>query len=252
MQENMSDGGEQAHHFYTYKPCSFSREEVEAMNTYVHANMSRVEGDEMMRWACNEAYNPRKIRFCNIRSLSRAVMKKYVPEGVNSINFHEKLDGKQSCWFHSRSLLPCIKRLISRPGLAPNQYTRFKLLKNKDGLRVIGSLNTGDWYEFAQIKAQEIMGDDRTPVSVVPLIGSTDVTICKKSIPFYPYFLTSGCIGDDQRSEPTNWILIACLPWYDAKAAALAGRKPNGPYGIPRRKVYSFCTMTLCQLFPLF
>ena len=235
--DDVSDHGDRPQHWYSYRPCPFPREEVEAMNTYVYGTLSWVEGDEMMRWACNEAYDPKKIRFSNIRSLATAVMKEYVPEGVKSINFHEKLDGKQSGWFHSRSLLPCIKRLLARPGLAPNQYTRFKLLKNKDGIRVIGSLNTGDWYEFAQVKAQEMMGDDRTPVSIVPLLGSTDVTLCKKDIPFYPYFTSLGCIGDDQRSEPTNWILVACLPWYNGSAAKLAGRKPNGPFGVQRRKV---------------
>ena len=43
---------------------------------------------------------------------------------------------------------------MSRPNFAPNLYTRFKLVRNQDGVRIIGAFNTGDWYEFAHLTAQ--------------------------------------------------------------------------------------------------
>ena len=43
--------------------CAFSREEVEVHATYIRSGMSRDEGDHMLRWARNEAYRSRHIRF---------------------------------------------------------------------------------------------------------------------------------------------------------------------------------------------
>ena len=222
-------------HWHDREPCPFSREEGEVYGTYVSSDMSRVEGDDMLRWACNRAFRPRSIKFRNMRSLSNAVQKRYVPEGVKGINFHERLDGKQNVMFYHRSLLACITRLMSRPNFAPNLYTRFKLVRNQDGVRIIGAFNTGDWYEFAHLTAQN-KGDGR-PVSVVPLICSSDVTFARKKMPAYPWFLTLGCFSDRQRSEPSAWLLVAVLAHYNDCAAERAGRPKTGPRGIMRRKV---------------
>ena len=197
--------------------------------------MSRNEGDDMLRWACNRAYRPRRLRFRNIRGLSLAVRKQYVPEGIQCLNFHEQLDGHQNVMFYSRKILPCVIRLLSRPNFAGNFYTRFRLVKDMDGVRIIGAFNTGDWYEFAHVKAQT-KGDGR-PVSVVPLIGSTDVTVARKNMPVYPFFLSVGCLGDRNLSEPGSWLMLACLPHYNEKAARAAKRPEDGPTGVRRRKV---------------
>jgi hypothetical protein len=71
----------------------------------------------------------------------------------------------------------------------------------------------------------------------VPLFGSTDVSIARKNIPVYPYFVGCGCLGDRNMSEPSSWLMVACLPHYDEKAARAAKRKEDGPTGIKRRKV---------------
>ena len=228
-------------HWHDRERCPFTREEGEAYGTYVSSDMSRNEGDGMLRWACNRAFKPSRLRFSSIRSLSNVVNKKYVPEGVKGINFHERLDGKQNGIFYSRSLLACVKRLMSRPDLANSIYTSFRFVRNKDGVRVIGAYNTGDWYEFAHLTAQR-KGDGR-PVSVGPMICSSDVTIARKKIPGYPWFLTMGCLGDRHRSEPRNWLMVAVLAHYNDKAAQRAGRPGQGPHGIPRRKVVLVCTV---------
>ncbi len=224
-----------ARHWHDREPCPFTREEGEAFGTYVDCDMSRNKGDDMLRWACNKAYRSRKLRFSNIRSLSLAVRNQYVPEGVTGINFHEPLDGKQNIMFYHRALLPCIKRLLSRPDYAMSLYTRFKLVRDTDGVRVIGAFNTGDWYEFAHVTAQT--KGDGSPVMVNPILCSTDVTVARKNLPVYPFFLACGCIGDRHLSEPSSWLMVACLPHYDEKAARAAKRPADGPTGIPRRKV---------------
>ena len=226
---------DQGLHWHDREPCPFTREEGEVYGTYVASSMSRDEGDDMLKWACNRAYRPRRLRFRNIRSLSHAVARQYVPEGVQGTNFHEPLDGHQNVMFYHRDLLPCVKRLLSRPCFANTIYNRFRLLRGEDGIRIIGAFNTGDWFEFAHVTAQT-KGDGR-PVSVVSLFGSTDVSIARKNMPVYPFFTGSGVLGDRKMSEPSSWLMVACLPHYNEKAARAAKRKEEGPTGIRRRKV---------------
>jgi hypothetical protein len=226
---------DQGLHWHDRELCLFSREEGEVYGTYVVSTMSRNEGDDMLKWACNRAYRPQRLRFRNMRSMSRAVARQYVPEGIKSINFHEPLDGHQNVMFYHRDLLPCIVRLLSRRNFANTVYTRFRLVRDKDGVRIIGAFNTGDWYEFAHLTAQTKGGG--RPVSVVPLFGSTDLSIARKNMPVYPYFVGCGCLGDRNMSEPSSWLMVACLPHYDEKAARAAKRKDEGPTGIRRRKV---------------
>ena len=90
---------DQGLHWHDREPCPFTREEGEVHGTYVASTMSRNEGDDMLKWACNHAYRPHRLRFRNMRSLSAAVMRRYTPEGVKGINFHERLDGKQNVIF---------------------------------------------------------------------------------------------------------------------------------------------------------
>jgi len=223
-------------HWHDREPCPFTREEGEAFGTYVSSDMSRAAGDDMLAWACNKAYRPGNIRTRNIRTLTTRVRKAYVPEGVKSINFHEPLDGNQSIMFYHRDLLPCIKRLLARPALThAMMYTRFRLVRDRDGIRVIGAFNTGDWYEFAHVTAQSKGGG--RPVTVVPLFAGADVTVARKKISVYPFFVALGISGDNKLSEPGSWLMVACLPHYKDKVANAAGRPPTGPQSIMRRKV---------------
>ena len=98
----------------------------------------------MLQWACNVAYKPKRQRFRTVRSLSLAVRRHYVPEGVKGINFHERLDGHQNVMFYHRDLLPLIKRLLSRPTFANNTYTRFNI-----GLYLVRIwYDAGSFYSF--------------------------------------------------------------------------------------------------------
>ena len=72
---------------------------------------------------------------------------------------------------------------------------------------------------------------------MVPLLGGTDVTVARKNMPFYPFFICLGCIGDRHMSEPGSWLLVASLPHYNDKAAVAAKRPIDGPHSIKRRKV---------------
>lgn len=224
-------------HWHDRETCPFSREEGEAFFTYTESDMSRRAGDNMLQWACNVAYKPGRLRYRNVRSLSLAVRRHYVPEGVKGINFHEPLDGHQNLMFYHRDLLPLIKRLLSRPTFANNTYTRFRLVRDREGIRIIGAFNTGDWYEFAHVVAQKKGGGGPSPVTVVPLLCSTDATVARKNMPVYVFLVSIGCLGDRHRSEPGNWLMVACLPHYNDQAAKNAHRPDRGPLSIPRRKV---------------
>ena len=221
--------------------CAFSREEVEVHATYIRSGMSRDEGDHMLRWARNEAYRSRHIRFGSMRALCTAISKAYAPEGVSSVNFHEPKDGKQHVVLYHRSLLGSLKRVLANPRYAGIQYNSFRCLTTEDGVRVYGAFNNGDWYEFAHAKAQTLGGGQ--PVSVVPYFMGSDATVARKNMSMYPFFACPGCLGDDVRSEPGAWVLVAVLPHYSIKAAKRAGRAEQGPAGYRRRKVHTLCIL---------
>ena len=201
----------------------------------------RVEGDDMLKWACNHAYRPQKLRFANSRGMVRKVCGKYVPEGVKGYNFHEPLDGKQNVMFYCRAILPCLRRILSRQKYAGNFYTRFRAVRDGDGYRIFGAFNTSDLYQFAYVTAQTKriggpggLGDHVVPV---PAFLSTDITVARKKVSFYPCFVGNGVLGDKHLSEPSSWLLVGCLPTYNDNAAKAAKRPTEGPMSITRRKV---------------
>jgi hypothetical protein len=176
-----------------------------------------------------------------MRALCAAISKKYSPEGVRSVNFHEPQDGKQHVVLYHRSLLGSLKRVLANPRYAGIEYNSFRCLTTEDGVRMYGAFNNGDWYEFAHAKAQTLGGGQ--PVSVVPFFMGSDATVARKNMSMYPFFTCPGCLNDDVRSEPGAWVLVAVLPHYNIKAAKRAGRAEKGPKGFRRRKVHDVHTL---------
>ena len=74
------------------------------------------------------------------------------------------------------------------------QYTSFEILRNDAGVRIYGSFQGGQWYEFAHSVARS-KSTGNGPVSVYPLIGSCDVTYGRKNLPMYPYIVAAGCVA---------------------------------------------------------
>jgi hypothetical protein len=83
----------------------FTRAEAEINGTYVFSHISLQAGDDLLQWACNEAFRYRDVRYGSMRSLSKAIRSTYAPGNVLSTNFHEPLDGHQYLWMHRRLLL---------------------------------------------------------------------------------------------------------------------------------------------------
>ena len=190
----------------------------------------------MLRWARNQAFRSRHIRFGSMRALCAAVSKQFAPKGVKTVHFHEPKDGKQHVVLYTRSILEVLKKQLADPRFAGVQYTCFRHLRTQDGgVRVFGAFNNGQWYEFAHATAQTLGGGQ--PVSVAPYWMGSDVTVGRKSCSMYPYFVASGSTDDDVRSEPSCWSIVAVFPHYKIKAARRAGRPAEGPYGYRRRKV---------------
>ena len=218
-----------------------------------HANICRVEGDDLLKWACNHAYRSRKLRFANSRGMVRSVCGKYVPEGVMGYNFHEPLDGKQNLMFYHRKILPCLKRILARQRYAGNFYTRFRLVRDGEGYRIFGAFNTSDLYQFAYVTAQtkRIGGPggpgDPSHVVPVPALLGLDITVLRKKMPFYPILLGNGVLGDKHLSEPSSWLLVGCIPTYNDSAARAAKRPQDGPRSMMRRKVlFCMCCHLVC------
>ena len=201
----------------------------------------------MLRWARNQAFRSSHIRFGSMRRLCAVVRKQFAPKGVKTVDFHEPKDGKQHVVLYTRSILEVLKQQLANPRFAGVQYTRFRHLRTQNGgVRVFGSFNNGQWYEFAHATAQTLGGGQ--PVSVAPYWMGSDVTVGRKSCSMYPWFVCSGCIDDDVRSEPSCWSIVAVFPHYKIKAAHRAGRPAEGPHGYRRRKVPMLCNTPLVAL----
>ena len=80
--------------------------------------MSLREGDDLLQWACNQAFRHSDVRYGSIRSLSKAIRETYAPCGVVSTNFHEPLDGNQYLMMHHRELLPTLQAMLKDPKFA--------------------------------------------------------------------------------------------------------------------------------------
>ena len=176
-----------------------------------------------------------------MRALCVAISKQFAPKGVKSVNFHEPKDGKQHVVLYTRSIMEVLKGQLANPRFAGVQYTRFRHLRTQNGgVRVFGAFNNGEWYEFAHATAQTLGGGQ--PVSVAPYWMGSDVTVGRnlprKNCSMCPFYVCSGCIDDDVRSEPSCWSIVAVFPHYSIKAAHRAGRPAEGPYGYRRRKVH--------------
>ena len=97
----------------------FTRAEAEINGTYVFSHMSLQAGDDLLQWACNEAFRYRDVRYGSMRSLSKAIRSTYAPGNVLSTNFHEPLDGHQYLWMHRRLLLDTlVTTMVSDPKFA--------------------------------------------------------------------------------------------------------------------------------------
>ena len=123
-------------------------------------------------------------------------------------------------------------------------------MRDGDGYRIFGAFNTSDFYQFAYVTAQTKrigglggLGDHVVPV---PAFLSTDITVVRKKVSFYPCFVGNAVLGDKHLSEPSSWLLVGCLPTYNDNAAKAAKRPTEGPMSITRRKVL----LLLCS-FPL-
>ncbi len=71
-----------------FKQPKFTRAENEINGTYVCGHMSLQAGDDLLQWACNEAYRYRDVRYRRMRSLSKAIRSKYAPGNVLCTTFH--------------------------------------------------------------------------------------------------------------------------------------------------------------------
>ena len=108
-----------------YKKPRFSRAETEINSTYVTSHMSQARGDDLLQWACNQAFRHSDVRYKTIRSLSMAIRAAHCPCGTISTNLHEPLDGNQYLWMHRRSMKPTLEMILKDPRFEGEQL-KFK------------------------------------------------------------------------------------------------------------------------------
>jgi hypothetical protein len=124
----------------------FTRAESEIFNAYSHSSMSVRDGDDLYKWASNEAYRCRDLLYGSTNALARAITNEYTPYGVQSIDLHDPLDGNQDLWLHRRRMLPALISMLKDIMFAGVQYTKFKIMRGDNGCSILGSFNAGQWY----------------------------------------------------------------------------------------------------------
>jgi hypothetical protein len=100
-------------------------------------------------------------------------------------------------------------------------------VKDMDGVRIIGAYNTSDWYVFAYLAAQsKACWKACHSGALVWQHGCQYSTQENACIPVFLLCLLHR-IGDRNRSDPGSWLMVACLPHYNEKAAWRAAGRPN-------------------------
>jgi hypothetical protein len=161
------------------RPSAFHREESEVFSSYVGSRVGVSHGDRILEWCTNPQYSAQHVRHNNVRSLSAKAIKEFVPDGVQSADFTEPLDGSQRLIFYFRCLYDAIKELLRNARFTGRQYTQAVIKRDANGRRVYSAFNTGEVYEIAQVKA----GPN---VSPVPVFLSSDATLVSKSMGGHP------------------------------------------------------------------
>jgi hypothetical protein len=171
-------------------PCKFTREEAEMAGTLTSAQMSRATSDRLLQVVSNPKFRGKRVRRVRSRAFLEAVVKEYGSGGVKEADFTEPLDGNQKMVLYYRDLHSCVVSLLQNPRFVDRQYTQFRYQRDEGGFRVYGAFNTGEWYEFAQVKANALSPNGEK-VSPVPVFLSSDVTAARKKLPLYPIYC--GC-----------------------------------------------------------
>jgi hypothetical protein len=170
-------------------PVQFTREEFEVLSTLTSAHMSRETSDRMLEWASHPKYRGHRVRGLRARSLAESLVKEYAPEGVMSADFTEELDGDQKIIFYYRDLYTCVVSLLQNPRFKDCQYTGFRSVQDKDGYRVYGAFNTGEWYRLADLRAGTTPTGEK--IRPVPVILSSDLTVAKKTFLCIQYIVST-------------------------------------------------------------
>ena len=85
----------------------------------------------------------------------------------------------------------------------------FNPMFSKFGEKLIGELNTGSWWEFAEDKARVQYGED---INIVPFIISSDKTNVGKKRSVWPMYLTIGNLRIRDRNKLSGKRLLGFLP----------------------------------------
>ena len=67
-------------------PC-FSREESEIFSSYTQSRVGEPHGDRMLGWCTSPQFASLNVGYNKIRTLSKAAIKQYIPDGIQSEDF---------------------------------------------------------------------------------------------------------------------------------------------------------------------
>ncbi len=100
-----------------FKRPRFFRSETEINSTYVNSHMSQqgLGGDDLLKWACNQAFRHTEVRYQTIRKLSKDIRETYAPCGIICRDLHEPLDGNHYLWMHRSETLATLGAILKDP-----------------------------------------------------------------------------------------------------------------------------------------
>ena len=148
-------------------PENFSRSFAEFMAGWAHADISYDKGDRLLEPSTNPRFDP-----AHFPSMSQHNLE---PE-----------DGNQQIIFHYIPFTECVRRQLSRRAFAGHQYFEYeeKECPRNPGARGYGRVNSGTWFEAAQMWANRLAAEagHDSKCAVAGLVWVSDASFGGKSM----------------------------------------------------------------------
>lgn len=167
-------------------PANFSRSFAEFMAGWLRADISYDKGDRLLEVATNVRFNPEHFPSMSLRTMEKKLVKTIFPDGHRTADLTRPEDGDQKIIFHYIPFTECVRRQLSRRAFAGHQYLEYEPQKcpRNPGARGFGRVNSGTWFEAAQLRANQLsaaVGGRGTKCAVAGLVWVSDASFGGKN-----------------------------------------------------------------------
>jgi len=194
-------------------PANFSRSFAEFMAAWLRTDISYDKGDRLLEVATNTRFNPEHFPSMSLRTMEQKLVKTIFPNGHSTADLTRPEDGDQRILFHYIPFTECVRRQLSRRAFAGHQYFEYEPQKcpRNPGVRGFGRVNSGTWFEGAQLRANQLAGGRGTKCAVAGLVWVSDASFGGKNMPWHGVYGTFKAHNlSESRSKTHVMLCNAC------------------------------------------